>query len=365
MAQYGWTIDTLIDKLKIINELINKETDKEKLKLLKQDSEILFDFIDECENPIQEEKLSLLLEYKEIKNYLKSINYLWQTYQMFYKTIPSGIKVPNLKKCNLSADDLLMITHDFFKSQNEFFFQHFLKNFRIRNDHIVFNNNRSSIKGQTILLAGIQESYIEIQRDYTLEDILTVIHEYAHATSIIINPYNTDTNKYLYNEIETLFMELIAADYVEKMFKNNFSTIYSSENLNAYLYDAADIFAIINIINGEPKNRKGYSTNKELKLIAHEKYDYTSKEINNILNNFDFQSPVYLTSYLFAIELYETYQKDKDKALYYLKQIILLKDLKEKEYFYKIQKMGIMPNEHLKSYYNEVQEKALKLSRTK
>lgn len=364
MAKYNWTIDTLIERLRLIEKLLTIETKLERLKLLNEDYNNLIKHIEDYFDYRPFESMKLLESYDFIKQDLGKIKFLWSDYQEFRSIIDKPIEVPELKRCSLRKEDLLSITHDFYKSLNSFFFGNFMKSFYRRNDHIVFRSyNNSDLSGETTTLPSLRECFIEIFRDGTSEDILTTIHEYMHATSVLINPYHLCQEKSLYTEIDALFMELIASDYIANLFKDNSATIFKAEKLNDYLSNSDDLAVMIDAITHEPKN--GYQSNKELKRIAESEYDVLPEEIDAIIGEPELNSTIYLTSYMFALELYKMYQNDKEKALYYLKKIILLENMSEEEYYSNIKRFGLFPNLSLKEHYQETKKDALRLTRKK
>ena len=63
---------------------------------------------------------------------------------------------------------------------------------------------------------------------------------------------------------------------------------------------------------------------------------------------------------MYALELYMLYQKDKDLALHYIKQIIMMRGNSEKQYYYNIKRLGIIPNEHLQEFQENLKRKLIK-----
>lgn len=367
MAKYNWNIDTLIEKKNLIEKLILLEKDQDKLELLKKDYYNLQNIIDDENDYSIYDKMSLLENFDYIKENLQTIEFLWEDFKEFNNTINEPIITPELKRSSLSKNDLLTITHDFYKSLNRYFYGNFMKNFYRRNDHIYFNSyNNEGISGETIGLPSLKEAFIKICRDYTNEDILTVIHEYSHATSLSINPNNlNDTKKSLYTEIDTIFMELVASDYISKLFKDNSNTIFKASKLNEFADNADELSIMIDIIEGEKYTENGYTSNKMLKNIASKHFNVIPEVINDVIGEPNLTNTIYLTSYMFSLELYKQYLQDKEKALYNLKKIILLDNMNELEYYSNIKRLGLFPNLSLKTHYNEVKNEAKKLTRKK
>lgn len=366
MSKYNWTIDTLIGKMKLIEKLIENEADPEKLKVLQADFYNLQNHINEYFDQPTEERFKLLESYDYFKDNLTSMDFLWGDFKEFAETIDL-VETPELKRCTLSRDDILIITHDFYKSLNSFFFGNFMKNFYRRQDHIIFRSKSPKMLyiGESITLPSLKESFIDVCRNFTIEDIFTTIHEYAHATSVSINHKHLYTTKTLFTEIDSLFMELIAADFLESLFKDGSTSIIKAETLNEQCSAADDITAMIDLIDAERFTSNGYTSNKLLKTIAEKHCKILPVEVEAILNGSSPSLSLYLTSYMFAISLYQIYKIDKEKALYYLKKIIQLECMEERQYYNNIRKLGIIPNQGLQEYQNQVQEEIQILSRKK
>lgn len=366
MSKYNWTIDTLIDRLKLIEKLIQTETDKRKLKLLKGDYYNLQSHIEEYFEKDEYNKLKLLESYEFFKEHLKEYEFLWGDFKEFSETLDEPIIVPELKTCSLSKDDLLDITHDFYLSLNGLFFGNFMKNFYRKNDHIVFRNKGETFyNGETIALPSLKESFIEICRVHTLEDLITIIHEYMHATSVSINPKHLNANKTIFTEVDTIFIELLANDYIEKLFQDKSSIILKANDFNEHLQRADDINAVLDLMEAEKYTKNGYINNKILKEIGKRYCELENIETELILDNSNQSETLYLTAYIIAIELYYLYKIDKDKALNTLRKIIELECNDELQYYQNIRGLGIIPNMHLRSFEHDLQQEARTLKKSK
>ena len=366
MGKYNWTIDTLINKLKLIERLIRTEDDNERLYLLQSDYYNLQGCIEEFFDNDIEDTPKLLECFSEVRRKITPLKFLWDDIEKFSTVTNKFIDVPRLPTCYLQKNELLDITHDFYKSLNDFFFGNFMKNFYRRYDHITFYpyDTNSEYIGETIFLPSLKESFIKVFRSFTIDDALTTIHEYGHATTVSINPRHLITpNKTLYTEIDTIFMEFIAADYIDKTMNLQISSLHKSHEINKTSCNAETLLAHIDLIKAEPLTKGGYQNNKMLKHIALNQCDIEPDELEELLHNPDINSSIYLTSFMFALELYKIYLEDKEKALYILKQIILLDNLTKEQYYNNIRRFGLIPNQSLQEFYNNCNENVLKLTR--
>lgn len=367
MRKYNWTIDDLKNLLKLLEKKRTLETEPQKLDLLLIDINDLKDFILEleCEEP---ENMSKLLDnYASDKKELSSFKFLWEDIRFFHETVSSSIKNPPLlKTVSLSKKDLLDLTHDFYKEYlDKFFFHNFLKQFRQRFNHIKFDENTYSTEymGESIHIGSLGETFISIMRDYDIEDALTCIHEYEHATSIVINPYHVHGLNRPFCELDPLFMEMIGADYLESIFKDGEAIKAKASNHETQCLTSELLSSKINLVKAEELHYKdGYTSNKILKESAKKYCGLVSEDVDDLIQYSSLPYD-YSISYIFAVELYNMFQNDRDKALYYLKKIIYLNCKTELEYYNELKKMGFIPNLHMREFHHSINESILKLEK--
>jgi len=369
MSKYHWSIDDILIKQALIKKKLNKETDFYKAELLEHDYNLITEYLKELdeENAVyQTEKL--LDSYNFFKEELNNIDFLWDDFNLFYNKTKGVSYEFELKKTSINSDDILTLTHDFYKKKlNSYFFNHFMKNFSKRRDHIIFKNNSDdyAFNGKTIPLPSLGEAYIEIFRNHTLEDVLTTIHEYSHANSILINPHHLIEQKTSFTEIDSIFMELIGADFLNKELNTQKGSMLHVNTLNEYSILGEMYVKLINLIKVEKYAQNGYTNNKILKQTANNNLNMKPQLVEDLLQNADMFSSIYVTSYLFAIELYNIYKEDKEKALYLLKKIILLDKSNEKEYYDGIIDLGVIPNASSSKYIKECNNTVMKLVKKK
>lgn len=363
MQKYNWTIDDLIDRLKKIEKLKEEEEDLERKNMYDIDIENLNLWINELTIPDVSNTLKLLDNYKIDKENIKENRFLWEEISLF---IESAKEFPNLipvsKTNSLSKKDILDLTHDFYKSAlDSMLFHNFLKFFRKRYTHIKFvrGTGIENNLGEAMCIPSLRESFISITRYYEIEDVLSTIHEYSHALSTSLNYMHLLNTTYC--EIDSLFMELIAADYLENIFKDGEAILAKTYGYEAQYSIADTLKRKIDIIKAEEHFfPDGFKSNKELKECA-KRYCYLENdEVDNLIQNIDY-SFNYPISYLFAIELYKLYQEDKDKAIYYLKKIIYLNCKTDLEYYGELKRMGLIPNLHTREFNKEMNENIFKL----
>lgn len=367
MKKNGWTIEILEERLDLLKNLALNEKDGNKLNMLLTDYEFVKYYIYECLYP-DDEELPLYDAYKEFKKDLTACNFSWSDIINFYYLTKSDIgTIPELQKIDLTEDDLFELTHDFYKSLNGDFYISFARNFIYRKHYTSFElfNPKNPCGGETIPIISQKEFFMKIYRDFTLDDLFTTVHEYSHTTSITINPNNIDEKKVLFEEIESIFMELIAADYFENIFKNGEALLTRAIYHNKYCSTAHDIKRLIPLISFEGILSNGYCNKNTLINAAEAIQKVSSLELAEILKKEKYGKQKYLISYMFAIELYNLYKRDKEIALYYLRKIILLNCSSSEEYYNSIKKMGLDPNFSTEQIHKACKEDIMRITRKK
>lgn len=358
MGNYNWSINSIKSLLSILKKMEKEEKDASKLLLIKKDITYIKEFISEYYNPPFESNLDLFEKFKLDKNTLMKMPFLWDDFIRFNKIteLYSSSYIP--KTLELTNDDLLTITHDFYsKSLNNEFYNQFIKNFNKRKNHITFDDCKDEpYSGMTIIIPSLNESFTKIKRTNTISDVITTIHEYSHSTCSLINPYNYTKEKILYCEIESEFMELIATDYLETIFKNGEAKLYRTSIHNDFKKHAEVLVNKINLIRYESTIINGYSSYEQLENLAYKKCNLFPEELEDIINYKEMIPEIYLTGYLFALELYNLYKKDKDKALDFFKRIILLDCKTEEKYYNSIKSFGLIPTKSVSEFQKKLEK---------
>ncbi len=365
-GKYNWNVYTLINKLNSLQKMLLTEQNPRKIELINKDISILQSCIEEYFDNDAYDMPSLLECYDGVKEYLGDIHLFWGDIIEFSELEEPDFKfIPKIKRCSLSQDDILSLTHDFYRSLGSFYFGNFMKHFYRRKDHIVFRKyqEESICSGSSICLSSKPESFIEVFRTYTIDDVLTTIHEYSHAISATINPANFDLAKNNFIETDTLFMELIANDYLKSLTNDKNLLITKAENHLQEISFALDLSDLISLVETEETLKSGYTSNRVMKKAASEECGIHPMELENILQNVAMSSGnvEYIMSYLLSIELYNIYKQDRDKALYLLKKFILLDCDSQEQYYSNIKRLGIIPNLSTREFNHDLN---LELKRT-
>lgn len=225
--------------------------------------------------------------------------------------------LPELNTYPLSNDDTMTFTHDFFHDLTDRrFFYAFYQQFKDAEKYTDFGK-----KGKFVIpIRGLNRCFVSSIDDDNIEKLGTTIHEYAHATSFIINNQHLNSIiKEIFTEIDTIFMELLSYDYAAHYFNMDrdgalmqadiANTMVEFGNTLLLKNDLLKMFlkasSLDNFIDSA-QNQTGYTEDELVKL-----YKTTNKE-----------TFTYLISYLYAVELYMAYQQDPEKTLNTLYEFI-------------------------------------------
>lgn len=367
MLKYNWTIDDLKNRYYKILKMRELEKDPKKLELIDLDIEALYSTIIDMEDPEKEDTPKLLENYQYAKREINKYKFLFEDIKEFHNLVGTPITpTPELKTISLSKKDILDLTHDFYKEAlDKFFFHNFLKNYRKRFKHITFGSDldKSDGMGETIHILSLKEAFIKVIRSYDIEDVLTTIHEYEHATTLAINPKHIVGANYTFCELDTLFMEMIASDYLENVFRNGEAALSMASRHEIHCCTADLLTTKFDLVKAEEFFYKdGYKSNKMLKESAKKYCKLSSEEVDDIIQQGSL-SYDYSISYIFAVELYKMYKEDREKALNYLRKIVLLDCKSELEFYNTIKRFGIIPNLHMREFNREVNNSVLALTK--
>lgn len=236
-------------------------------------------------------------------------------------------------------EETLYLVEQFYKSLNKNWYNLFKKIFNERKDNLSFSNGISMM----CKIPELDYFYISVRKTNDVNEECTAVHEYAHTISYLMNP---DLEFVYYNqvftEVPSLFMQLISAEF------------FKEESFTPIEYDIhqKNIFNIMLLYCDEIHNNY-YS--KILKTFDPIERDYAlvvNKDVNK-LNRF-----TYAISYLIAIELFNIYQKDKERAIYYLDTIIKMQD--EESIIKKLENMDIYLGNNIEKYHNNLIKKLKK-----
>jgi hypothetical protein len=353
MQQYKWPITELEEKLKKLYILRKKETNFQKLEMIDEDIRTLESLLHK-KNKIGFD--GLIKKYHVLRSYYPGYEFLIPKLNEF-NAITSEFSLKEKRKIlTLTDDELLSLTHDFYKNTNNYLFGNFIDVFQKRKDHIEFDESANNyVHGVTYPIHTSKDAFIKIYKWNTIEDLIAIIHEYMHAISASINPNHLYEKKYLYTEVDTLFIEMLVRDFIKEVFNEEMSInekVIAHEKIKE---EASILCSLIRLIEMEMNKKTKYITSEQLRKNAL-KAGLTDQSIDDVLHNPNRYNETYIIGYSLAVELYEIYKQDKDKAFDILKRFILLKNYYSQEMHSIIEELGLHPNTHLEEFQKNIEE---------
>ena len=351
--------ETVKDRITYLEELIVKEEKASKWNEYLDDLEFLNEIL------YSQDEFSFYSytdKFKTEASELLKRNYLWRTFKSFETQTNKVLDIiPNEKKYEISNTDLFEITHDFFKYFDQDYFNNFLKIYNNRNSHTKFiARNKPNLAGENYYIPSLDENFSIIYRSFTIDDIFTVIHESTHGTSALINPYHNTNTKDLFAEVDSTFMELVASDYIDKLFNNTEGTLNRIHTHDSHCCNGIDINDMIRLTKLVGTKKVSISL---LENIARNRLFIEPQELRTLLD-FNYTNKMSrLLGYMIAIQLYEIYKKDPDKAKFIFKRFILNIKSSEKEYYEWFLEEGINPSDNIKKYHNNINQDIQRLTR--
>lgn len=246
----------------------------------------------------------------------------------------------------VNAKMLFEIVYEFFKQLDDELFSNFISLFINKDKNIIFvaNNPIKDFVGITYL--NNDNIKIKMTRSKTIEDIFTLVHEYGHALNMKKNPklYNNEARTH-FEEIESIFLELILCDYlVNNGFNKDDINEVKKIIIENLINEAKDLYFKYNINRFIHVEQIKNIDNHFFKLL-YQKKNITKEELRKVYSSSYEDVTKYVISSLFALELYDKYQINKEKTIEDYKNIISLDLYTHLDYLDAIESKLIVPNE--------------------
>ncbi len=257
-----------------------------------------------------------------------------------------------------SKDEIMQLTNDFYRSlEDDTIRSIFAKLYEQRFTHLRFTSvlNSMSFAGYTFYSSNANETFISVDFTKTLANVFSLVHEYGHAIwDNARQEEYCDISDNMFCEIESIFMELLAFDYIEKNYPK-YAEDAKTARFNCYDNALCDMDILLykndfskDIIHLEKDF--GDLSNTQLIHFLKNKWQLTTKDMIKIFRIPAYAICPYPIGTLIAIELYYIYQKDPQEALKIYKELMLYKFKSNYEFFTELKKMGITPSEHIDAY---------------
>lgn len=332
IMKYNWSNDDIKNDIKLLKEMLDKEeslTKKAKyLEIIDLVNNLLYDEVlsklniktlnsnimfDMCSSINSNNRYYLLnnLFYNESKDYLDKINYDCNI---------------NYNYINITNEDVLTIIHDHYKSLDNELYKLFMKLYNNRYKSIKFSDEIESYfsnysDGYCMYINILDKNYINISDCDGVAKLINTAHEIGHAVSYFYNPsFALNKNDIFLSEIASLFFELIITNDVASIIDSYDASLNNIITLEEY-YRYSKLLSLHNNLVNVWLNNNGKVDNKFYQNIKN-KYKLTRNIVKESISLRIDIDGVYSIDYMLALSLLNIYKKDKEKAIYILKQII-------------------------------------------
>lgn len=249
---------------------------------------------------------------------------------------------------------LLSFVHDFYNSIDKDFAHIFNKMYKDRKDNLRLTRKESDgyRRNYITYIKTLNYPYINIHLYDTIDDFLSIVHEYAHAISDYMC-FRPQYGGYPFIELLPMFMEKLASEILLEDFDGmeEDMAICDALTTKTILRYANEISLENNFLSNNDINcnRRAFITN-----MANFTGDTKSK-IERMMDVPLEEKLTYTIPYLTMIEFYTLYNKDPKEAMFILKELIRARDIKD--YYEFLQHNNIILNEHSKEFIEEQQQK--------
>ena len=346
-----WTSNDLrkdLDKLKSLYKLEKDINRKEEI--LRAINSTMLNI---CDLELQEKSEELIPDpmilFSSVPKYTMYYPYL---YEFHNKMIDSGYDVQSYvdiesSKEEINRYEIKPLINGFYESLGRKIYDKYQE---VNRDNALYINIDNDIDAGNAI-----EYYVPIlNKRYVLlggfgdnRDIVnTLTHEYGHSIASVINP-NRYYKEDFFTEIESMFFEMIGADYYYKETNDEWYMLHLKNKVNNYFIDASDVLAMKRVSDKTFKNMNDQESSFNLC------YKYLRREnFNDLFIPIDVDDRMkYTFGYMIAIELFETYKEDKDLAFTLLENIV---NRKKNESEYSTIMSNVTPNKSLKKHLDRV-----------
>lgn len=354
-----WDYRYVINKIKKLEEMLDKETNERKFIKLEETisdlKQIAYDVSPTFKIGFKRKKsvYDKLQFLKDEMSFIKKFGY----YIPYIREFADNAKIieyfpgESLSTIKFNLNSIIFRNNSFYSSMGG--------SYKKANDEMNEDLIRYRIKpckspvseyANTYIVRNLKTFLLDYGYNNTLQDYLTFIHERCHILSLSMNrEHFLDYNKFLLREVDSLFFELYASEYV-----GNFTNIDDSIKISTSLY--TDILLTANFIIAKIDMYNDLSVEQILNPKTVDRYlkaKYGNDEafIDEVKNISIMDNLNYVFSYLVATELVSMcLSHNKDKALELVEGIVKSKDKNPEEYLSELINNGIVPGKNISIY---------------
>lgn len=317
----------------------------------------LSNYISRYKRNFSDEKLSL---YERLLNDADDVHFYKPFYPLSECLASIGRKQTELSfnasysTIKFNDEQVMEDANVFFKEQGDFFYSAFSEFQDEATDHLKFVNTKTETSGEVLTLKSTGDAFVFVPNHSNITKFTILIHETEHVIDFFNNP--EFLGAHAISETASLFMELIACDYIAKRYqlfddsfqrRNFLHTIIKSQA--TLLKDKLELLDLVN----KKRNLDEQSLFKYL-----ERFEFTEEDIKFYLEATITQDNAYQIPYMIAVELYVLYHHDKVAALTILQDIIM--NANQYNIFDILCKYGINLNQNM-LYYEDCLYKKITL----
>ncbi len=325
MEKLSWEERVLRPRLDKLYEL-RKSANGESLIRINKNIEIILDELakDEISDDSFDELAYEMYKIKTMKSFMRII----RDFVIDYSYYPRIERAASLGKRGQYE-----ILHEFFSmALDPDLFKIFMSIFRYRDSNI-HDAEYDGKAGRTIYLPYFDEVHIGINRNYTIEDLVTLGHEYGHGIEFKTNyRENMCVENEMFMEVVSKFFELLLLDFLKG--RDMFSRAAMEYQQRTYFFDcfAANAILVENYMfkkwsKDKSKKEKVFYKMMKSDFISFREYLFSELEepsVEALVEKKYHFNGKYIVSESLAIDLFILYLHDRDRALEKLHEYLSL-----------------------------------------
>lgn len=317
---------SILKRIKYYEDFFYTAKDEETQKVIKQIIEELknayclfdeegIDFISTPE--IINENFIFNGENEDIRNALRTFVYEFKKWDK--------VKTGKMKNYGASTENLIEYLRQFYTSFGGIIFQSFQPLFRkVHTNHLFLSKSPvSSIDGGMMPIVPLKEMYSFSTIDGSIQDILTLVHEFGHGVEIVTNFTSAvSKGRLIVSEVVSIFMEFLVLEDL------NESLIDAEEYKLIHTIMVKDYHAIANgalllsKVSDIGYNLIGKREKTMLDIIS-KQVKISPKKVEEILSLNIRSEYKYAFSFICAVELLMIYKNDPEEALDILERFMM------------------------------------------
>lgn len=345
--EYNWTENDIKIRVERLQQLYDQTADEEEKKII----ESQINFAKRAFRHIHTtyRQPSALEAYGDIKKWNLKCRFVWDPILTFLENSVGDYQTGGFSKMKLSDEDIMQLTHDFYKTLPKEFYEQYLKDYVQRKDHIRFrsSNNGHYYLGFSWYFPSLGENFAEIIRTRTISDVFTSIHENGHFLWARYNPKVYIANGYIH-EVIPYTMELLASEYLANILGKDAPSCTGLYH-KGKLKQARTWKEFYDILKAEEDI--GEIKSKQDLLKAAELAGVKTSRLPSLLNLEANDNEHIIMGYIYAMELYTLYKKDPEYATKIMQKMMMDDTVEFGDSIKMLEDLGLHANEHSKEFH--------------